>query len=79
MEAGRVVTLKPREVSALLHIAGGGTVVALASRLQISKSAACMLLHRLYRRLDVANGTQAVYRAVSLGLIPSEPRPSADG
>lgn len=60
------------DLEALRHIATGGTIRELARADGITQAGAAMRLHRVYRKLDVLNGTHAVYRAVSIGLLEPE-------
>lgn len=70
-QGGPLMRLTDREVELLLHLASGGLISA-SNRPGQSASAAGMRYGRLYRKLGVVNGAQAVYRAVSWGLIPPE-------
>lgn len=64
--------LTDREVEALRMIAGGVKVEAVGRALGMNPGAALSMLSRTYRKMGVRNSTQAVYRAVSRGIIEPE-------
>ena len=61
----------------LALIADGHTHQQIARRLNAKPKTVARQLTRIYRRLDAANGPQAVAIAIRTGLIPATDRPSA--
>ena len=62
------VSLTPREVDVLHHIARGCTYEQAADRLGVSLHTVCSHVKNLYRKLGVRSGAAAVMRAVELRL-----------
>ena len=65
-------SLSPREQEVLQALASGATTAEIAADLAISKNTVKTHVRRTLRKLDAANRTEAVARAVSLGLVLQE-------
>lgn len=61
--------LSPREKECLALVANGHTAKAIARELNLSDQTVTFYLSRIRMKLDVANTTEAVARALELGLI----------
>lgn len=65
-------SLSRREQEVLQALAGGATTAEIAAELAISQNTVKTHVRRTLRKLDAANRTEAVARAVSLGLISQQ-------
>ena len=70
---GAAIRLTPREQELLEHLAEGGTLADIAREMYVSESTARSHAAALYRKLGVANRSQAIMAAVRLGLIATPP------
>lgn len=64
--------LSPREQEVLGELAHGATTAEIAATLHISPNTVKTYVRRILEKLDVSNRTEAVARALSLGLLGSE-------
>lgn len=64
--------LSPREREVLAELAHGATTAEIAAALHISPNTVKTYVRRILEKLDASNRTEAVARAVSLGLLGSE-------
>jgi LuxR family maltose regulon positive regulatory protein len=69
-EQALVETLSPREVEVLGHIALGKTNQEIADKLIVARGTIKAHAASIYRKLDVANRTEAVARARQLNILP---------
>lgn len=70
--ARSTLELSPREQQVLGELAQGATTSEIAAALHISANTVKTYVRRILRKLEASNRTEAVARAVSLGLLPSE-------
>lgn len=70
--ARSTLDLSPREQEVLGELAQGATTDEIAAALYISPNTVKTYVRRVLRKLDASNRTEAVARAMSLGLLPSE-------
>lgn len=68
--------LSPREHEVLMALSQGATTAEIARRLIISESTVKTHVRHIMEKLDAANRTEAVARAVALGLIKESSSPS---
>ena len=62
--------LTPREIELLTHFRGGHTYEDCAKAMEVSINTVRAFVREIYRKLQVASKTEAVTRAMQLGLIP---------
>lgn len=70
--ARSTLELSPREQDVLSQLAKGATTAEIAATLHISPNTVKTYVQRILRKLEASNRTEAVARAVTLGLLPSK-------
>jgi DNA-binding NarL/FixJ family response regulator len=73
------LSLTTREVEILQLVASGSTNGDVARHLWVTEQTVKFHLRNIYRKLDVANRTQASHFAYVNGLVDGRPRPGPDG
>lgn len=68
--ARSTLDLSPREQEVLGELAQGATTAEIAATLHISPNTVKTYVQRILRKLEASNRTEAVARALSLGLLP---------